>query len=57
MTNSIKLIVEGQARVSEMAKNIEHIKQEQEEIKINVDVLMKVVPEHSTKIEELKKRA
>ena len=49
--------MEGQARVSEMAKNIEHIKQEQEENKINVDVLMKVVPEHSTKIEELKKRA
>ena len=53
----IKLIAEGQQPLAQIAKDVEHIKEEQEEIKNNVAALMKIVPEHGAKIEELKKRA
>lgn len=54
---NIKLIAEGQQPLSQIAKDVEHIRREQEEIKNNVAALMKIVPEHGAKIEELKKRA
>ena len=54
---NIKLIAEGQQPLAQIAKDVEHIKEEQEELKSNMAALMKIVPEHGAKIEELKKRA
>ena len=49
---NIKLIAEGQQPLSQIAEDVEHIKEEQEEIKNNVAALMIIVPEYGAKIEE-----
>ena len=53
---NIKLLAEAHSLNAGTRKDVQEIKQKVDEMDINVKALMDVVPEHSLKIEELKKR-
>ena len=54
---NIRLLAEAHSLNAGTRKDVQEIKQKVHEMDINVKALMDVVPEHSLKIEELKKRA
>ena len=54
---NIRLLAEGHSSIAQIMRDVQDIKKEQQDMKINVDALMNVVPEHNSKIEELKKHA
>ena len=53
----IKLLAEGQSVLPQMAKDMEKMKETQEDMGIKLEALMEVVPQHSESIRELKKKA
>ena len=54
---NIKLLAEGYSVLPQMAKDMEKMKDTQEDMGIKLEALMKVVPQHSESIRELKKKA